>query len=180
MVTVPADIVLTREVCLQEQFKEFVPYRVSRTFRRQGRFDQITIGLGDLDSSLDPALARQLCLLNNVALNYYEVWQSKDRGRSYVLNRAYLHLFVSTSPNAEDQILAIHCDPQTTDNHYKKGLHLHLKSHPINLARAHLSLCLPKIDGVISDYTGFSVAYSAMLRMLKGEVFPIIEASLLN
>lgn len=154
--------------------------------RRLGAGSTYTVGV--LPKGTSPAsviAADQLRVPSRVPgvfFNYYEVWEPRERGAEFALERSYLHVYHKVSRDTPDkQLLSLHCDPlldtQVPEHRYKKGPHLHVGGAVPNIDRAHLSLCVSDPDHGGADIARLSETLSEAIKMIGVEVFPRYSAA---
>jgi hypothetical protein len=127
----------------------------------------------------DPAEVRVPTKWDGVFFNYHEIW-IHDGSKFYVLNRAYLHIYISQESARNDlQTLSLHCDPSMQPSEagysYKRGPHLHLHTSQPNIERAHISLCVGDKQFGGSNIGALMTKLSASVKMISDEVIPKYE-----
>jgi hypothetical protein len=152
-----------------------------KVFFRPGA-TQVVLGLGNDNFGDQLRSARQASRLDNVFVNYFEVWTVQKGGREFLLDKAYMHLDVPYADGSGDEeVLALHCDPTTPqyDSAYrfKRGLHLHISSRKRDISKAHLALCHGAWEETCSNYESFSNAISSIVKMIDLELLPKLSVA---
>jgi hypothetical protein len=91
------------------------------------------------------------------------------------LERAYLHLYRrSDLNNADDEIFALHCDPNEpqSERHYryKAGPHVHLSTARDPLHHSHIALNNSNLAEVLSSVPNLTVALGSAIAMVDDQV----------
>lgn len=143
--------------------------------RYLGRELILSIYVGDQPTSINPDEWRFPTRVTTIRASYYEKWKPTDeRQKSFFLEQAYLHLFLRKSSGAEEQILAVHCDPNSseTDKHfpYKAGPHLHMSAAESPLHKAHVALNNGSLRSVLASVAALTSALSLAIAMVDNQV----------
>lgn len=109
---------------------------------------------------------------------YNETWrQTEDGSGQYSLTKAYLHIYRTQDPWKEDEILALHCDPEEEDDPsnpqaavYKRCPHLHISAAEDPIPKAHLALAAGHIDQVLETASSLTEALRCGMEMIRHEV----------
>jgi hypothetical protein len=113
---------------------------------------------------------------------YRERWLPADSNRKrYYLQQAYLHLYLQLPfGGQEDEILALHCDPNEDDGEphavYKKGPHVHVTAAPQPLRHSHFALNLSDLPTVLSSLPRLHGAFSTAVIMLQEQVLEVYKS----
>lgn len=163
-----------RRQVLQRIFRDISKSTNVKVFFRPGA-TTIMIGLGPDNFGDQARRARLASRLQNIYLNYFEVWTIQRGGREVLLERAYMHLDMPfPDGSGDEELLALHCDPTTPQYDpafaYKRGLHLHISSKKRDISKAHIALCHGLLEETCSDYEAFSNAVTAIVRMIDAEL----------
>jgi len=105
------------------------------------------------------------------------VWHSKERGRTFILNKAYFHLDAPLSRGqGDEEVLAVHCDPMITSGEvsfvYKRGPHMHVSGNKRDISKAHIALCLSNLEHTCSSFDAYWFAFEGILKMVNEEILP--------
>lgn len=105
---------------------------------------------------------------------YFELWR-EDSENTFYLNRAYLSLLRRPrSASTEQELLALHCDPNEPDDAdhavYKRGPHLHFGTSEIPGPHAHIALNRCHLSEVLHSVETFTNAFRLAVVMIKEEV----------
>ena len=133
----------------------------------------VSYGLG-ADPGADLRAARYRSRNQRVFLNYFEVWRPQERGASFALEKAYLHLDVPfPSGTGDEEVLALHCEPILPNQSaykYKRGPHVHVSGNKRDISKSHIALCLIDLERTCADLQQFNTAFSVMIRMVGDEL----------
>ena len=98
-------------------------------------------------------------------------------GKAFCLNRAYLHLYLRRDEIAENQILALHCDPNepSSQKHYlyKAGPHVHMSAAADPLHRAHIALNTSNLKDVLRSVADLTTALRTAITMVDDQVLSL-------
>jgi hypothetical protein len=126
------------------------------------------------ESVSDPAELRFPTNWADVFFNYHERWVSLKAGREFGLERAYLHLYLSSLGDL--QAASLHCDPMMTKaepNHkYKRGPHLHIAGSSPDISTAHISICVADTARGGNNLGSLTRTLQLGLGMLVDELIP--------
>ena len=129
-------------------------------------------------SVLNPEEAIVPTRLFGVSLNYYEIWRPLGGTEKYYLDRAYMHIHLTTG-GAKRQVLALHCDPalNPSEHHYqyKRGPHMHIEGAVPSVSRAHISVCLLDNELGGAEIGRLTTSFRAAVVMVAKELFPCWE-----
>jgi len=115
-----------------------------------------------------------------VSLCYYEIWEYqkvKHRGICYVLNRAYLHLYLLHPSENEKDLIFLHCDPQEPEGaeHYrfKVAPHVHfgIAGNPWKIA--HIPLCDGWQDKALQSVDTLDEALKRGMEFIVNQIYPL-------
>lgn len=113
-------------------------------------------------------------IVTEINAMYFELWKITSRENAF-LDRAYLSLYrkgVNFDP--EDEILALHCDPNEPDiaEHavYKQGPHLHLIKPEFPGPHAHIALNRCHLPEVLHSVESFTSAFHSAVVMIRDQV----------
>lgn len=111
----------------------------------------------------------------NLVANYYEVWSTKDVGKSWRLARAYLTLFeVERLAHTEREICAVHCDPEEMGRHVsercKRGPHMHVSFARVEIKKSHIPLNYGHLDAVLGSADSITRALCDACEIIAAEV----------
>jgi hypothetical protein len=106
---------------------------------------------------------------------YQERWQATDfEKKSYAMERAYLHIYERDSNGIEEQIVALHCDPnesQTAKHYkYKAGPHIHMMTARDPLPHAHIGLNNSELETVLKSAKNLTVAISSAIALVQTQI----------
>ncbi len=163
MISVSTKTVASREVALQKLFSPIVQSRNIQVFGRR-RHTQLTFGLGPASFGGSLRDARHTTRVRGVFLNYFEIWNSLQGGRTFSLEKAYLHLDIPRSDGTgDDELVAFHCDPSISQAEpsyiYRRGPHLHFPLERYDLNKSHIALCLQNLEQTCTRFDSFSKAF---------------------
>ena len=103
---------------------------------------------------------------------YFELWRVLSDTAH--LDRAYLSLFRTAASGGEQELLALHCDPNEPDGAehavYKQGPHLHLATSEVPGPHSHIALNRCHLEEVLKSRESFTRALHLALIMLRDEV----------
>lgn len=132
---------------------------------------------GAYDGSYRGGLARDwrfATIAGRVYANYYERWIAIPGTRgSLCLSQAYLTIYQKESSTDEEELLALHCDPEEPDGEssiYKRGPHLHISIAGPPIGDAHIALARGHLDDVLANATNLMEALSWSIVMIRDEV----------
>jgi hypothetical protein len=121
--------------------------------------------------------------------SYLERWVPVDtKARHYFLDRAYLHLYRRSHLEgmSENEILALHCDPnepdEPSDHHglkharYKRGPHIHVPTAEQPMPHSHIALNLGNLPEVLNSFENLSAAFNSAIQMLDEQVIALYRA----
>ena len=146
---------------------------------RLGAGRTFTVGLtprsGRAETITAPDQVRVPTKVRGLFANYYEVWIPDQRGTTFKMDRAYLHLHRQRHRDDDDvQLLSLHCDPALPTSQpayiYKRGPHLHVGGASPNIDRAHISLCLGDVELGGADVDALTDRFSQAVRMISEEI----------
>jgi hypothetical protein len=111
----------------------------------------------------------------NIRASYHEIWLQTDfRQVDFYLERAYLHLYLRSDHNNEDEILALHCDPNEarSERHflYKAGPHVHMMTAKNPLQHSHIALNNSNLTEVLSSVPNLTAALKTAIAMVDDQV----------
>jgi hypothetical protein len=136
---------------------------------------------GDEPSSPDPDQWRFSTRIAKIRASYYERWTSTDeRQVQFFLYRAYLHLYLRKREHEEDQIFALHCDPNESQSNkhfrYKAGPHVHLSATQYPIDRAHIALNNPNLATVLGSVGDLTYALEIAVKMIDDQILEFYGA----
>lgn len=122
--------------------------------------------------------------------SYQERWcPVNEKRKRYYLERAYLHLYLTTQMEGEateKEILALHCDPNEADeppdwtgvkhSKYKRGPHLHISTAEDPIPHSHFALNACHLESVLSSVESLTKAMGYAVQMLEDQVLRLYEA----
>jgi hypothetical protein len=115
-----------------------------------------------------------------VSVCYYEIWEYqkvKHRGICYVLNRAYLHLYLLHPSENEKDLIFLQCDPQEPEGteHYRfkvaPHVHFEIAGHPWKIA--HIPLCDGCQDKVLQSVDTLDEALKRGMEFIVNQIYPL-------
>ncbi|HYH01327.1 MAG TPA: hypothetical protein VD837_19530 [Terriglobales bacterium] len=135
--------------------------------------------LGSEPLDPDPNLWRFTTRVPHVRASYHERWIPTDfRQQSFFLDRAYLHLYLRHDKNEEDEILALHCDPNESQSErhfrYKAGPHIHMTTAADPLCHSHIALNNSDFTQVLSSVSTLTVALKTAITMVDHQVLALL------
>jgi hypothetical protein len=95
----------------------------------------------------------------------------------YLLQKAYLHIYRATSPDLEQELLFLHCDPDepTTAPHYRYKVaplvHFEVAGDPWR--RVHIPLCDGHQKEVLSSVEALDRAIALAVDFIADEFLPL-------
>ncbi|MEC9067785.1 MAG: hypothetical protein VX569_10955 [Pseudomonadota bacterium] len=126
------------------------------------------------ETVMDPSNVRFPTNWDDVFFNYHERWVPIDGGRRFALERAYLHLYLSSLDDL--QAASLHCDPMLEKSEvnyrYKRGPHLHIAGAIPDISRAHVSVCVADTARGGNNLGSLTSTFKAGLRLLIDELIP--------
>lgn len=126
------------------------------------------------ESVLDPAAVRFPTRWAGIFFNYHERWVAIDAARSYAMERAYLHIYLTDLDDL--QAVSLHCDPmlerEDASFQFKRGPHLHLAGATPDISRTHISICAADKAMGGNNLGSLTSTVKAGLRMLVDELIP--------
>lgn len=168
----------TRQQELESIFGPLAGRPRARSFWKSNGLDFL-LGLGSWPSDDNLSSARHQSRIDDVYLNYYEIWQpiSPRQPKKYRLEKAYLHVIAASAGGAkEEELLALHCDPTLAPSepsyNYRSGPHFHFASTKRRLKKAHIALCLTSLPYACSSLDGFASSWRQVIKMVDEEIFP--------
>ncbi len=131
--------------------------------------------LGTEPSDPNPEQWRFPTRVPHIRASYHERWVPTDfRQEKFFLERAYLHLFIRRDERIEDEILALHCDPNepASSRHYryKAGPHVHMSTAEDPLHHTHIALNAGNLDDVLKSVTELTSALTIAVAMIDDQV----------
>ena len=182
MLFLSSDQIRSRTPELQSLFSALIKFQPAQVFWRIHQ-TQIFTGLGPDNVGTNLREARHHSRVNKVFINYFEVWNSLDGGKRYMLDRAYFHLDISRPDGTGDEeLLALHCDPNIDPSDpsysYKRGPHMHLAFKRFDFHKSHISLCIQNVDKTCSDFRIFSKTFADVIEMINIEFMERLKANL--
>jgi len=111
----------------------------------------------------------------DIQCQYFELWNALTSGRQWVLDRAYLHVFlIDRETRQESELIAVHADPNNTDSDplrtIRQGPHLHVKRLESWLKRAHFSLTVGYVDRAVASVAEFTRVVAEAVELVSCEV----------
>jgi hypothetical protein len=74
----------------------------------------------------------------------------------------------------EEQVLALHCDPNEEESNkhfrYKAGPHIHMSTAEYPLDRTHIALNASNLSDVLRSVQEITVAFSAAVKLVDEQV----------
>ncbi len=136
------------------------------------------LGLQPVD--LEPDLWRFTTKIPHIRASYYERWLQTDfRQVDFYLERAYLHLYFRRDLNDEDEILALHCDPNEAQSErhflYKAGPHIHMTTAMDPLKHSHIALNNSNLAAVLSSVPNLTAALKVAIAMVDDQVLNFFQ-----
>lgn len=113
-----------------------------------------------------------------IRANYHEIWLPvPGETRMAHLERAYLTIYQTVSPDQEVKLLALHCDPNEhgDDAIYKRGPHIHVEAAQDPIPRAHIALAIGHLDNVLATASTLTEALNWSIVMIWDEVLARYE-----
>lgn len=126
------------------------------------------------ESVLDPASVRFPTIWEGIFFNYHERWVPIDAAKSYAMERAYLHIYLTELDDL--QAVSLHCDPLLepgdTSFRFKRGPHLHVAGATPDISRTHISICAADKAMGGNNLGSLTSTLQAGLKMLVDELIP--------
>ena len=178
MISLPAERLFRRF----DDLKAFIQPLVSETdayeASRLSGVRDFTIGIIPFgyaaESISDPSESRYPTRWGDIFFNYHERWVPVQSGKVFALERAYLHLYLSTLNDL--QAASLHCDPMLEKSEpnyaYKRGPHLHLAGSFPDISRAHVSVCVADAARGGNNLGSLTSTLKSGLRLLIDELIP--------
>jgi hypothetical protein len=140
----------------------------------------LSLYIDEQPTSTNPDEWRFPTRISTIRASYYEKWKPTDERRKlFFLHQAYLHLFLRKSSGTEQQILAVHCDPNSseTDKHfqYKAGPHVHMSAAESPLHKAHVALNNGNLKTVLASAAALTAALSLAIAMVDNQVLSLYQ-----
>jgi hypothetical protein len=115
-----------------------------------------------------------------IRASYHEVWLPTDfRQGDFYLDRAYLSLYIRRDERTEEEILALHCDPNepASSKHYryKVGPHIHMTTVEDPLPHTHLALNAANFDAILRSAEELTKSLSVAVAMVNDQVLGLYE-----
>lgn len=114
-----------------------------------------------------------------IAISYYEIWQRQRSNRRYcyLLNKAYLHVYLPHPTENEKDLIHLHCDPQEPEDseHYrfKVAPHLHFEIAGDPWKNAHIPLCDGWQQMVLENISSLDDAIVRAIDFLVYQICPL-------
>lgn len=129
----------------------------------------------------DPDQWRFTTRIAGIRASYHEIWLPTDfRQKSFFLDRAYLHLFIRRDERIEEEILALHCDPNepASSKHYryKAGPHIHMTTAEDPLPHTHIALNASDFDRVLRSVADLMASLEVAISMVNDQVLGLYES----
>jgi hypothetical protein len=126
---------------------------------------------------MDPSSLRLKTKWEDVYFNYHETWRPSKNPQTYLMDRAYLHLYLRDHEGMEElQALSLHCDPsiEKTDEHYRyrRGPHFHIGGASPSIDHAHLSLCVSDRALGGANLGALTRTFSESIGLVVAELIP--------
>jgi hypothetical protein len=149
-------------------------------FQQQGMYKKV-IGIHGGQSRGLPYRSWRVSLSKHqVSLAYYEVWElrkEKSRGITYLLEKAYLHLYLPYPSGGEKDLIFVQCDPQESEDstHYRFKIapHAHFEIAGDPWKNAHVPLCDGWQDEVLENISALDKALTRAMEFLVEQIYPI-------
>lgn len=130
---------------------------------------------GAYDGSYQGGSARDwrfMTVATGISANYHERWiPISGVASSLCLTQAYLTLYQRAAPTDENELLALHCDPEEpASSVYKKGPHLHFTIAGAPLKDAHIALERGHLNEVLACSDNLMQVLTWCIVMIKDEV----------
>ena len=113
--------------------------------------------------------------VSHIRASYHELWVPTDfRQEKFFLDRAYLHLFIRRDERTEDEIVALHCDPNESASskhyRYKAGPHVHMSTAEDPLHHSHIALNAGNLEDVLRSVADLTSALAVAVTMIDDQV----------
>lgn len=163
-----------RENQIRKMLRPLVLHSSNPACKVQSQIGGIML-FGAYDGSYQGGSARDwrfMTSTSGIFANYHERWISISGASSFLcLTQAYLTLYQRVTPTDENELLALHCDPEEPSNSaYKRGPHLHFTIAGAPLKDAHIALTRGHLDEVLSCSDNLIEALTWCIVMIKDEV----------
>ena len=111
----------------------------------------------------------------SIRCQYFELWKPKEGSRQLFLEKAYLTIKRrNTTTHGFDELIALHCDPNNTDNgllkKFKQGPHLHVSVLDDPLPKCHFPLNYSQLDLVLTSPETLTDALRNAIMIITEEV----------
>jgi len=123
-------------------------------------------------------------IASDVSIGYFEIWQySRAVGSSvcFLLQKAYLHVYLPRPSGIDQVLLFLHCDPQEPKEslhyRYKIAPHLHFEIAPRPWNDAHVPLCDGRQDEVLQSLEDLDEAIARAIDFIAEEFLPLLKTS---
>jgi len=174
-----------RRLNLPARFKCLTPdpSYIQAAFRPVGRYTKaIAIHQGQR-MPLPYEQWRVTLMTLNVSVGYFEIWQYSSHPGTpphYLLQRAYLHIYLRGGLGGEQDLLFLHCDPQEPEDslhyRYKVAPHLHLEIAGAPWKDAHVPLCDGWQKEVLRSLDDLDKAIARGIQFIADQFLPLIQA----
>jgi hypothetical protein len=143
--------------------------------RLLSRYVVLSAYLGSQPTEGEPDLWRFTTKIPSIRASYHERWLQTDfRQEDFYLERAYLHLYIRRDINNEDEIFALHCDPNEVQSErhylYKAGPHVHMTTAMDPLKHSHIALNNSNLTEVLSSVPNLTAALKTAIAMVDDQV----------
>jgi len=142
----------------------------------------LSLYMGSEPLDLEPDSWRFQTKIPHIRGAYYERWLPSDyRKVQWYLDRAYLHLYARREGDSEDEIMALHCDPNESQSErhyrYKAGPHIHMVTAEDPLPRSHIALNNDNFDKILSSISTLTAALKTAIVMVDDQVLALYGRS---
>lgn len=117
-----------------------------------------------------------------VSVGYFEIWQYSKGLRNpvcYLLQKAYLHIYLPSPSGVDQELLFLHCDPQepqdTPHYRYKVGPHLHFEIAGPPWKDAHIPLCDGWQEEVLQGLDDLDKAIARGVDFIADQFIPLVQ-----
>ena len=117
-----------------------------------------------------------------ISIGYYEIWQYlkvRNRPNSYLLQKAYFHVYLPHPSGREKKLIFLHCDPQepedTKHHRFKIAPHTHFEIAGDPWGRVHVPLCDGYQDQVLKNVGTIDKALSRGIEFIIEQICPLTK-----
>jgi hypothetical protein len=95
----------------------------------------------------------------------------------FVLQKAYLHIYLPKPSGVDQKLLLVHCDPQESKDsihyRYKIAPHLHFEMAPCPWNETHIPLCDGWQETILQSLDNLDKAIARAIEFIADELLPL-------